>query len=200
MNEALLPWPFLDRKADAIQAEAFETPAWAAEAILDVELLTPLVLDPCCGHGTLTKAALARGYSCFAQDLYDWGYGKAGKDFLACDLARAIAGDPRELTVFMNPPFSLAVEFVRQALIFDVRKIVCFQRFAWWESRERDPFWRAHPPNRIHICASRANCWRFDIPPEARKSGTPTAHAWFVWERGHPPGPVLGRLLKGVVA
>lgn len=22
-------------------------------------------------------------------------------------------------------------------------------------------------------------------------------YAWYVWERGHPPGPVLGRLHKG---
>jgi hypothetical protein len=193
MSEALLPWPFLDRKADAIAAEAFETPAWAAEAILDAELLTPHVFDPCCGHGTLAKAALARGYILRASDLYNWGYGDTGIDFLDC---AALGVEPGDVTVFMNPPFSLAVQFVEHALQLGVRKIVSFQRFAWWESRERDPFWRAHPPNRIHICASRANCWRFDIPPHERKSGTPTAHAWFVWERGHPPGPVLGRLLK----
>ncbi|HEY1503202.1 MAG TPA: hypothetical protein VGF92_02820 [Stellaceae bacterium] len=188
------PWRFGDRTAEAVEAEAFETPQWAAEAILDVELLTPRVLDPCCGHGTLAKVALGRGYFCDAFDLHDWGYGETGVNFL---LPPTRVDRPREITVFMNPPFSLAVEFVKRALHLDVRKIVCFQRFAWWESRERDPFWRSHPPNRIHICASRANCWRFDIPPEKRKSGTPTAHAWFVWERGHPPGPVLGRILKG---
>jgi hypothetical protein len=190
MSETLLPWPFLGREADAILAEAFETPAWAAEAILDAELFTTQVFDPCCGHGTLAKAAMARGYDVIASDLYDWGYGITGVDFLRAPL------EMRDVTVFMNPPFSKAVEFVERALGLGARKIVCFQRFAWWESRERDPFWRSHPPNRIHICASRASCWRFDIPPEKRKSGTPTAHAWFVWERGHPPGPVLGRLLK----
>jgi hypothetical protein len=196
MSEKLLPWPFLDRKADAIKAEAFETPIWAANAILDIELLTPIVLDPCCGHGTLTRAALKCGYACHAQDLYDWGYGKPGIDFLTCNIAAAVAANPRDITIFMNPPFSKAVQFIERALKYDVRKIVCFQRFAWWESDTRTGFWEELRPNRIHVCASRANCWRFDIPPEERKGGTTTAHAWFVWERGHPPGPVLGRLLK----
>lgn len=197
MSGSLFPWPFEGRTEDAIAAEAFETPAWAAEAILDAELLSAVVLDPCCGHGTLTKAALKRGYACYAQDLYDWGYGKPGIDFLSCDIGRSLCTDPHEVTIFMNPPFSLAVDFAIHALTTPVRKVVCFQRFAWWESVERSAFWSEFPPNRVYVCASRANCWRFDIPPERREGGTPTAHAWFVWERGHPPGPVLGRLLKG---
>ena len=63
-------------------------------------------------------------------------------------------------------------------------------------SKKRRGFWNAYPPNRIYICESRANCWRIDIPPDKRTGSTTTAHAWFVWERGHPPGPVLGRLEK----
>jgi hypothetical protein len=87
MNDSLFPWPFAGRTEDAIRLEAFETPEWCAAAILRRELLTPRVVDPCCGHGTLSKAAIKVGYS-----------------------------------------------------------------------------------------------------------GTPTAHAWFVWERGHPPGTTLGHL------
>jgi|TARA_Y100000310_G_scaffold340907_1_gene438263 hypothetical protein len=126
-----------------------------------------------------------------AHDLHDWGYGVTAMNFL--DQSPRYRPD---LTVFMNPPFSLATEFVLRALNRQARKVVCFQRFAWWESQKRREFWAKHPPNRVYICGDRAHCWRIDIPPEERKSSTPTAHAWFVWERGHPPGTQLGHIYK----
>ena len=101
-------------------------------------------------------------------------------------------------TVLMNPPFSKAVEFVETALRLNARKFIGLQRRAWWEGGRRAAFWAACPPNRVYVCADRATCWRVDISPETReaKGNTPTAHAWFVWERGHPPGTMLGRLSK----
>lgn len=100
-------------------------------------------------------------------------------------------------TVFMNPPFSLACEFIEKAFELGARKVVVFQRFAWWESKRRKDFWDKHQPNRVYICGDRAACWRGDIPEEERKSSSPTAHAWFVWEPEHPSGTVLGHIWKG---
>lgn len=181
----------------ARRLEAFETPQWAIDAILGVELLTETVVDPCCGRGAMAIAAQKRGYQVWPNDIHDWGYPCRLSDFLT---------DPgycsqtaRDITIFMNPPFSLAEQFVLKAKKLGARKIVCFQRFAWWESQRRKKFWDEHPPNRIYICGSRATCWRYDIPKEDQKSGTTTAHAWFVWERGHPPGPVISHLYKGAV-
>lgn len=195
MNDAtsLFPHVFADRTADAIEAEAFETDRWAADAIIRVELLPPRVLDPCCGHGILSEAASKAGYAVTSRDLYDWGYGeRPGHDFLASTDRLDGAG------VFMNPPFSRAVEFVRHAQALGARKIVAFQRFSWRESDDRKPFWRELNPNRVYVCADRASCWRFDISAEERKdrSSTPTTHAWFIWERGHPPGCLLWQVEK----
>lgn len=104
----------------------------------------------------------------------------------------------------MNPPFKLATQFVDRALEMGARKIVCFQKFAWWEGsrdrgKKRGQWWAANPPNRIYVCGERATCWRIDFSPAeraARKTSTPTAHAWFVWERGHPQGTVTGHVYK----
>lgn len=176
--------------------EHFETPEWAAKAILRKEILTSLVIDPCCGIGILADAALSEGYKdVFAWDIYDWGYERqcAVSDFL-------VDGDGSEIeeefTIFMNPPFSLACQFVERSFEIGARKVICFQRFAWWESARRRDFWEKFPPNRVYICADRADCWRHDIPKDLRGSGTPTAHAWFVWESGHPPGTLLGHVSK----
>ena len=178
----------------AKEAEAYETPLWAVEAILDREILTHDVLDPCGGKGVLADAAKARGHRVHEFDKYDWGRRTcANKDFLTDFFPGSVAGNN---TVLMNPPFSLAVEFVEKCLELKARKIVCFQRFAWWESKGRRDFWEKHPPNRVYVCGDRASCWRFDIPEEQRKSSTTTAHAFFVWERGHPRGTVLGHIYK----
>ena len=179
---------------DAREAEAFETPRWAVEAILDREILTEWVYDPCSGRGVLADAALERGYMVFEMDKYFWGREK-------CLLGDFLDNADSELvvsnnTVLMNPPFSLAVEFVERCFALNARKIVCFQRFAWWESKGRREFWEQHPPNRVYVCGDRATCWRFDIPEEERRNGTTTSHCWYVWERGHPPGTVMGHVYR----
>ena len=193
----------------AAEAEAFETPEWAVRAILRVELLTPHVIDPGCGRGVLAEAAKAAGYYAYAFDLHDWGYGEAGRDFLDLKISwvhQVMMGwdsrcrpdvDLFEASALMNPPFSKACRWVEHARHrLGLRKVVCFQRLAWWEGQRREAFWRRNPPQRVYVCAKRASCWRIDVPLERRQgSGTPTAHAWFVWERGQPGGPVLGRLL-----
>lgn len=190
MTAALFPWRFAHLTELAKQAECHETPSWAVESILDVEILTPQVLDPCCGRGVLAEEATRQGYSVRSIDLHDWGYGDdRGVDFLTFNPEM-----PPGFTVLMNPPFSKAVEFVERALDLKARKVVCFQRFAWWESVERTDFWDRHRPSRIYVCRSRATCWRIDIPPEERKSSSPTAHAWFVWEKGHPPAAAMGHI------
>jgi len=173
-------YPTLEAQARA--AECYETPAWAARAILDVELLTPDVWDPCCGTGVLSEAAFAAGYAVWSTDLHYWGFDgqSAQVDFLTADSALFDS-----FSVFMNPPFSLATRFVDRALALGARKVVSFQRLAWRESDARRAWWEAHPPARIWLCGNRAHCWLFTIPPEARGEGAPTAHAWFVWEQGH---------------
>jgi predicted RNA methylase len=174
--------------------EHFETPDWAASKILEHEILTKAVLDPCSGAGVLSIIAKMAGYIGHSLDIHDWGYEDAFiGDFLSLD---NLDMGEQEFSVFMNPPFSLAENFVEKSFELGARKIVCFQRFAWWESKDRKEFWNKYPPNRVYICADRASCWRHDIPQSQRKSGSPTAHSWFVWERGNPSGTVLGHIRK----
>jgi len=176
--------------------EFYETPQWAAEAILRCESFPPgLIVDPCCGTGILGQAAIRAGYqSLFSIDIHDWG-STPGLDHQADFLTWHPPPDT-PFSVFANPPFSKAVDFVDHALQIGARKVIVFQRFSWWESKGRRDFWERHPPNRIYICGDRANCWRHDIPEAERGSSSPTAHAWFVWQRGHPPGTLLSHVWR----
>ncbi len=184
----------------ASDAECWETPDWAARAILRHEILTPLVVDPCCGPGVMSHVAQDHGYKTKSFDLYDWGFGESDIDFRSCP--ERIQKLVRDNTVFMNPPFSLACVFVERALELGARKIVCFQRWSWWESAGRLSWWKKYTPQRVYLCADRATCWLVTTPADARvnKEGrpksTPTAHGWFVWEHGQPAGPLIGHISK----
>lgn len=176
------------------QLEHYETPRWAAESILKKEVLPKngVVIDPCCGAGVLSDVAKSAGYKKVKPvDIHDWGYdGTIVGDFLEMN------NFVTDATVFMNPPFSKATDFVEHAFEIEARKIICFQRFAWWESRARKSFWEKHPPHRVYICGDRAASWRHDIPEHLRVGSTPTAHAWFVWERWHPRATTLHHIWK----
>lgn len=174
--------------------EHYETPAWAAQAILKKESLEGFVIDPCCGTGILAETAHRCGLPVHAIDIHFWGYRAqaAKQDYLETDSIYTKG----EFDIFMNPPFSKAVQFVEKSLELGARKILCFQRFAWWESKSRRAFWEKYPPARVYICGDRANCWRHDIPVDKRGSSSPTAHAWFVWERGYIGDTSLGHIWK----
>lgn len=184
--------------------EHWETDEWASRKILRHELMTRSVIDPCAGTGILCKAAAAAGYfQPFAIDIKDWGFPlDLTEDFLT--LEHDIFNGP-DFSIFMNPPFSLAEKFVEKSFAVGARKIICFQKFSWWEGsydkgKKRGQWWDKYPPNRIYICGDRATCWRHDIPKDQRADsgggGTPTAHAWFVWEVGNPSGTLISHIYK----
>lgn len=176
---------------DPVALEAHETPAEAVVALLDAELFTGDVWDPAVGKGHIAVVLAQYGYDVETTDLVDWGVGTPGIDFLqTTDLLAA--------SIVVNPPFSIAAEFAEHALALGVRKLAVFQRLAWWESDNRvTGIWARNPPNRVYGFNRRVTCWRFDIPPEERdrRSNTPTAHAWYVWERGHPRGTLMAHLI-----
>lgn len=188
------------------EMEFFETEEWAADAMFDAELLTPLVVDAGAGRGMLSAAAERRGYSVLQVDKVDWArhglecykskHGKMLGDFLKFSLPSGW----QDATVIMNPPFSKAVDFVVHALEkLNARKVLCFQRLAWRESEARREFWEKYPPIRTYTYGSRATCWRGDLIKDVQAQkvigSTPTPHALFVWERGQPLNG-LGALYK----
>ena len=204
----------------AKELEHFVTDQWAADAILEKEILTGTLLDPCVGTGLLMHSYMKKkGSICgsVCLDIYDWGYCSTDHicDFLELErdsyelerlFNRLFAED---FTVFMNPPFSKACEFVEKSFELGAREIVCFQRFAWWESNNRKDFWDRYPPNRVYVCGDRASCYLYGLDkddkgrhlhPETGKpmAGTTTAHAWIVWERGAPARTILDRIYREV--
>lgn len=184
--------------------EAFETPRWAIEAVLDVELTTMQLLDPCAGLGAIGEVCRDRGLPIEELDIENWPRLMADKARL--DSARfwqrdffEERSDLTNFTVLMNPPFSKACEFVDHAVKLNARKIICFQRQAWRESIGRREWWERNPPARVWVCGARATCWRFDLlgTEKAKSSGSTTSMAWYVYERGHKAAEVTSAIYPG---
>lgn len=197
-----------DLKQTAKDLEAYETPAWCIDAILDVEILTQCVFDPCCGRVLMTEALFNHDnrYSVRMMDVKDWGlndpmlYALFGRgNFL--NLSKDILQDifdiyNGEFSIIMNPPFSKTCEFIEKSFELGARKILCFQKMSFREGFIRKKWFEDNPPARIWLCGDRATCWRMDIPEEERKGNSPTAYAWFVWERGHKGTETLNTIWR----
>lgn len=179
-----------------IKLEHWETDPWAAAAILKNEILTAIVIDPCAGTGILSEAARAEGYTVIPCDIHDWGYpGTIIRDWLdktPSPELESIKDMVKGNTVFMNPPYKRAQEFVERAFELGARKVICFQRFSWYEGSDeggkfRGVFWEKFRPCRIWVCGDRATCWLHSVPVSKRKKagGTTYTNAFYVWERGH---------------
>ncbi|MCK4815342.1 hypothetical protein KA005_06195 [bacterium] len=198
------------------ELEHFETDGWCMPALLSKEILTGVVVDAGCGTGILSEAAIAKGHVVYSIDINDWGYPKTRVvDFFEIDedsLRRGLIRD-NDFTVIMNPPFSLAELFVKKAFELGARKVVCFQRFSWYEGsydtgKKRGQFWEKYRPARIWVCGDRATCWRHDLPKndkghrfdpvtDKKLANAKTAHAFFVWEKGHAGAAITGHIFKG---
>lgn len=195
----------MNKTQAAIKYEHYETAPWAARAVLDKEALIGDVLDPCTGSGILAEAAKKKtNHGVYTTDIHDWGYRLSRPPI---DFLQFHPHHEDDFTVFMNPPFSLACEFVEHALLLGAAKVICFQRLAWFESRERAAFFSFYEPDRIWLCGDRATSWRHDISAKHRKvhpktgkkrTGSTTAHAWFIFEAGSKPGhgTVIDRIWK----
>lgn len=180
--------------------EAYETPRWTIESVLDVELTTQLILDPCCGLGAIANVCIESGLDVEAIDIEDWEPRFPNQPgphigYSVCDFLDW-RGDLSGVTVIMNPPFSLAEEFVARSQVLGARKIICFQRQAWRESAARRLWWESNPPARVWVCGSRATCWRFDLLDSdlTKRSGSSVSMAWYVWERGHKGAEVTSAI------
>lgn len=173
-------------KANCQKAEFFETAAWSVDSVLRHEKLPSEFVDPCAGNGVIAERMIANGYSPRAiLDLHLWPHRNRALDITQANYLTQDV-DLDGVAVVMNPPFSKSVEFVLHSL--GAEAVLCFQRFAWWESAARRDFWDKNPPDRVYICGNRATSWRGDLTAAEREGGGATAHAWFIWRRSNWPG------------
>lgn len=169
----------------------YATPPEATRALLSVETFDGPILEPSCGDGAICRELQSAGYDVLASDLVDRGYGQTGLDFL-------MPGYPLSApNVVGNPPFKLAVPFVRKSLEIASRKSAWLLKLAFLEGRERAAFFAEAPLARVWVFSNRLPFVRGGGEVLHGMGGGMMCFAWFVFEHGHVGAPQLGWLDGG---
>lgn len=208
------------------ESDFYPTPHWVTRAILPH--LPPFwrVLDPCAGDGAMLDAigesrvehrggirfSDINGVSLRGFELHEERAAAAVRKGYQVDrrdsLSTVIDWGPFDLAI-LNPPYSLAEDFVRRA-IFEAKPqratVAALLRLGFLESRERVAFHREHPAD-VFIFASRPSfidpqawrpcprciggtkpreekCTRCAGKTQIKGGSDSTAYAWFVFGPG----------------
>jgi len=156
------------------QREFYPTPGWVTRALVDHEKFIGDIWECACGNGAMSKVLKAGGNQVHSSDLYDWGYGLPGVDF--------VQSQRKINNIVTNPPFSLAEQFAAVGLRLAQRKLALFLRLAFLEGQGRAArLFSVNPPTRVWVFSERPTLY---YEGARYTSHGKMAFAWFVWEKG----------------
>ena len=180
----------------------FPTPPWATRAFIvwliaqgeDVAQLD--AWEPACGEGHMSRPMLEYFARVRSSDVFSYGQHEL-IDFLVTGSA-----EPDVDWIVSNPPFNLAVEFIRQALAKSRRGVAMLLRGSFLEGQERyRELYARTPPSEVLVFTERVVMLKGRlvragaVDPFATVPGTKassaTSYFWFVWRKPvvtmHPP-------------
>ena len=163
----------------------YATDPKAVEMLLALESFAPLIWEPACGEGHISKVLTANGYEVISTDLIYRGYGEPEPmDFLT-ETFPDFEGD-----IITNPPYSAGLEFVERALetVRPGGKVAMFLKVQFLEGKRRGELFAKTPPRTVYISRSRLACAKNGDFSHTEKA---IAYAWYVWEKGFTGDPVI---------
>ncbi len=141
------------------------------------------IWEMACGKGDLSNKLLELGYDVKSTDLYDYGFGESGVDFL--NINSEYNGN-----LLTNPPYNLSLEFAKKSmeLLKPGNFLYLYLKVLWLESNKRKEFFKSYPPKYVCIMSSRIACYKDGIPIKGEGA---VAYAWYIWEKGFMGDPIL---------
>lgn len=165
----------------------YATPAWCTRAIAPHLRLFPErgAYDPCAGSGAILDVMLDLGCTTSGLELDAErarqaqlrGHGVHSRDALGEYPWRV----PERGLVVTNPPYGLALEFVRRAL-GECSHVAMLLRLPWLASQKRAAWMRANTPA-VYVLPRR--------PSFTGKGTDATDYAWMLWSFGPPTVHIL---------
>jgi hypothetical protein len=161
--------------------DLYETPPEAVRALLAVEEIpSGAIWEPSCGPGAIVRVLRAAGHEVWATDLIK--YDSADQDQSGIDFLMEHGSSPYFIgSIVTNPPFKLADQFVRHALMLCPR-VCMLLRLAFLESKRRSAILESGWLRRVHVFRNR-------LPMMHRagwngpRASSAMAFAWFCWDR-----------------
>lgn len=171
------------------EREAFDyyaTDPRAVEMLLELEKFAPVIWEPACGSGHISKVLQEHGYEVISTDLIYRGFGETTPTDFITTTIKDFDGD-----IITNPPYSMGLEFVRHALevIQTGNKVAMFLKIQFLEGQKRGEFFKENPPKTVYVSRSRLACYK-----NGDMTGSPEsaiAYGWYVWEKGFKGDPVI---------
>lgn len=165
------------RKNASDGIDYYPTPPGATRALLAREEFPGVVWECACGNGKMSEVLLAHGLNVVSSDLYDYGYGCSGVDFLTSDFENHVDH------IITNPPFIHANAFISKAYEVAHQKVAMLIKMTYLSGIKRYELFKRIPPARIYVFCT-------PIPyyaGEELKKGSFT-HCWFVWDKAVSSG------------
>lgn len=108
------------------------------------------IWEPCCGDMDMVRVLEWHGHKVTATDIRDTGQfvGNGTFDFLNGDPLAEMGWEPDPDWIVMNPPFSLAKEFIEKALSY-TPNVACLLKIDYWNAISRLPLFLENRPHFI---------------------------------------------------
>ena len=167
------------------QFDYYATDPQAVEMLVALEPFAPVIWEPACGEGHISKVLAAHGYEVISTDLIYRGFGEPEPmDFLT-ETFPDFEGD-----IITNPPYSAGLEFVKRALetVRPGGKVAMFLKVQFLEGKRRGELFSKTPPRTVYISRSRLACAKNG---DFTHTESAIAYAWYVWEKGFTGDPVI---------
>jgi hypothetical protein len=170
------------RIGNRIPNEYYPTPPEATRALLSVESFDGPIWEPACGEGAIAKVLTDHGHAVVSTDLYAYGFGESGVDFLR-------QREHQAKHIITNPPYGngLADRFLRHALTLAEQtggKVAMLLNLASLCHPVRTAEWQSAPPARLYAIDDIV-CWphgEYGPPPVYF---TKHRYVWAVWTPEH---------------
>jgi len=166
------------RNSNALVSDLYTTPEWAVMALINREKFEGLILDPGCGKGHISKPLMATGHQTKGIDLYDWGFGETGINYLEYDQSCD--------NVISNPPFTILADFVSKSLKLAKNKVAIFARVTALETVGRwSDIYSTTPPTKVYMFVHRVKCNKGGHDDGQSSS---VFYCWMIWDKADLSG------------
>lgn len=175
------------KKWDRKPADLYPTPVDGTESLIPVLKAmkrpdgSPIktIWEPACGDGRLARVLEWHGFEVISTDLRQYpGYGFGGLDFL-CETPQDKwgwrTGDIDAIVT--NPPFSLAEEFIRRAMLFTPNVAMLLKQTFWNVGGRSRGLWFDHMPD-LELKLT----WRLAFLASERGNSPLMDCMWAVWD------------------
>lgn len=162
----------------------YATDPKAVKMLLENETFSHNIWEPCSGQGHISNVLKDEGYEVRNSDLIKRTPDCEKKDFLYMN------NDTWEGDIITNPPYKLALQFVKQSLccIDEGHKVAMLLRLLFLEGKERGEFFKIAPPRYVYVSRSRISC---GINGEFSNSAGAICFSWFIWEKGYTGDTII---------